>query len=38
MLKIFTINYSEKSENFPDQQMSDFLADKEMRRCLPDKD
>ena len=32
MLKIFTVRYSEKTENFPDQQMSDFLAGKEMLR------
>lgn len=38
MLKIFTVRYSEKTENFPDQQMSDFLADKEVRRRFPDED
>lgn len=32
MLKIFTIKYSEKSENFPDSAMSGFLADKEVLR------
>lgn len=32
MLKIFTIKYSEKSENFPDSSMSDFLADREVLR------
>ena len=36
MLKIFTVKYSEKSENFPDSAMSDFLSDKEVRRCFPD--
>lgn len=32
MLKIFTMKYSEKSENFPDSAMSGFLADKEVLR------
>jgi len=38
MLKIFTITYSEKTENYPDLQMSDFLVDKEVHRFLLDKD
>ncbi len=38
MLKIFTVRYSEKTENFPDQQMSDFLANGYVRWRLPDED